>query len=46
MAVKKGLGRGLDILLPEMEEAPKSTMEIALGDIDQMASGDSATVLN
>lgn len=34
MAVKKGLGRGLDILLPEMEEAPKSTMEIALGDID------------
>ena len=34
MAVKKGLGRGLDILLPETEEAPKSTMEIALGDID------------
>lgn len=34
MAVKKGLGRGLDILLPELEDAPKSTMEIALGDID------------
>jgi len=34
MAVKKGLGRGLDILLPELEEAPQSTMEISLGDID------------
>ena len=34
MAVKKGLGRGLDILLPELEDAPQSTMEIALGDID------------
>lgn len=34
MAVKKGLGRGLDILLPEFEDAPQSTMEIALGDID------------
>ncbi|MBQ1946504.1 MAG: ParB/RepB/Spo0J family partition protein, partial [Clostridia bacterium] len=34
MAAKKGLGRGLDILLPELEEAPQSTMEISLGDID------------
>ena len=34
MAVKKGLGRGLDILLPETEEAKNGAMEIALGDID------------
>jgi len=34
MAVKKGLGRGLDILLPETEDAQKSALEIALGDID------------
>jgi len=34
MAVKKGLGRGLDILLPETEEAKNGAMEIALNDID------------
>ena len=33
MAVKKGLGRGLDILLPESDE-PQGAMEIALSDID------------
>ena len=33
MAVKKGLGRGLDILLPETDE-PQGAMEIALSDID------------
>ena len=33
MAVKKGLGRGLDILLPETD-APQGAMEIALSDID------------
>ena len=33
MAIKKGLGRGLDILLPETD-APQGAMEIALSDID------------
>jgi len=33
MAVKKGLGRGLDILLPETDE-PQGSTEISLADID------------
>lgn len=33
MASKKGLGRGLDILLPE-SDAPVGSVEVALGDID------------
>lgn len=30
----RGLGRGLDALLPEAEESPNSVQEIAIGDID------------
>ena len=33
MATKKGLGRGLDILLPE-SDMPGGTTEIALNDLD------------
>lgn len=30
----RGLGRGLDALLPEVEETPGAGQEIAIGDID------------